>query len=255
MYGWRARIGHVIPSILDQTFEFNKLLPDGVVMVYTCLGVQDHVQEEFDRAFAKLEDATSALARERSDAIIAGGSPVLDVRGIEDTELIAHLESLTGGVPVNTTRRAAEEAMRSLGMRRIVVATPWKDEINRHTEAALARKNFEVLAIDGLQIGPTVDIAFLPEYAGYRLAREVFRRAPDADGIYIPCARFEVVSRIEALEAELHVPVVTSIQAMVWWGLRRIGFREPIEGYGRLMREVDYRVETSISGGDRAAAR
>ncbi len=238
MYGWRGRIGHTMPSILDNDSEWNAILPEGVVMVFATLGVQDHVPEEFDRAAAKYEDAVHALAREKAGAIIMGGSPVLEYKNAksEDKSWSDKLTKATG-VPCTTTRQASNEAMRALGIKRVVVATPWKDELNQRTKTSLEDADFKVLGIEGLQIGPTVDIAMLPEYANYRLAREVFARHPKADGILIPCARFPSVKNIEKLEHDCGVPVVTSTQAMIWWGLRKLNLREPIRGFGRLLEE------------------
>jgi maleate cis-trans isomerase len=42
---------------------------------------------------------------------------------------------------------------------------------------------------------------------------------------------------IEALEADLGIPVVTSNQASLWAALRAAGIQARLEGYGRLMRE------------------
>jgi maleate isomerase len=227
-----------MPSILDNDSEWNVILPEGVVMVFATLGVQDHIPEEFDRAAEKFEAAVHALAREKAGAIIMGGSPVLEYKNVksEDQALSDKLTKATG-VPCTTTRQAANEAMRALGIKRIVVATPWKDELNRRTKTSLEGAGFEVLRIEGLQIGPTVEIAMLPDYANYHLAREVFEKHPEADGILIPCARFPSVKNIEKLEHDCRVPVVTSTQAMIWWGLRKLNLREPIRGFGRLLEE------------------
>ena len=238
MYGWRGRIGHIMPSILDNDSEWNAILPEGVVMVYATLGVLDHTPEEFNKVLEKYETAVHALAREKAGAIIMGGSPVLEYKNVEgeDEDLNNKLTESTG-VPCTTTRQASNEAMRELGLKRIIVVTPWKDELNQRTKTSLIDAGFEVLCIEGLQIGPTVQIAELPPYANYRLAHDVFSKHPEAEGILIPCARFPSVNNIEKLERDLGVPVVTSTQAMIWWGLRKINLRAPISGFGRLLEE------------------
>ena len=40
---------------------------------------------------------------------------------------------------------------------------------------------------------------------------------------------------IEALEAELGMPVITSNQVMAWHVLRRLGLQDQPQGFGRLM--------------------
>ena len=43
------------------------------------------------------------------------------------------------------------------------------------------------------------------------------------------------VEVIDAIEQKVGKPVATSIQAMFWQSLRRVGYGEPIYGYGRLL--------------------
>jgi maleate isomerase len=52
--------------------------------------------------------------------------------------------------------------------------------------------------------------------------------------MYIPCARFPVVSSIERIEADAGIPIVTSTQAMIWWGMRTIGIPDDVPGFGKL---------------------
>ena len=237
MHGWRGKIGHVKPSILDNYSEWAAILPDGVVMVINILGVQDHTAQEFDAALERIESTALTLSREKAGVIIVGGSPVLEYQEEKgDKILIDRLEKSTG-VPCSTTRQVAIDAMRALGIKRVAVATPWKDNLNENTKRSLEHVGFEVLRIEGLQIGPTVEISELPSYAGYRLARDTFIKAPEAEGIYIPCARWQVVNSIQKLESDLGVPVVTSVQAMIWFGLKVLNIRTPIHGFGRLLEE------------------
>jgi len=44
------------------------------------------------------------------------------------------------------------------------------------------------------------------------------------------------VAVIQPLEQDLEVPVVTSMQAMAWAGLRLAGIKTEVTGYGRLFR-------------------
>jgi maleate cis-trans isomerase len=44
-----------------------------------------------------------------------------------------------------------------------------------------------------------------------------------------------IAASIETIERDTGLPVVTSTQAMTWWGLRSIGVEDPIEGFGKLL--------------------
>jgi maleate isomerase len=59
---------------------------------------------------------------------------------------------------------------------------------------------------------------------------------PTADGVLIGGTGFRCVAIIEALEKELGRPVVTANQASLWRCLQHAGVKDPVEGYGRLLR-------------------
>jgi maleate isomerase len=42
---------------------------------------------------------------------------------------------------------------------------------------------------------------------------------------------------LELLEQDLGKPAISSMQACLWHALRLAGIREPIHGFGRLLRE------------------
>ena len=46
------------------------------------------------------------------------------------------------------------------------------------------------------------------------------------------------VAAIQPLEEDLNVPLVTSMQAMAWAGLKLAGVKAEITGYGRLFQHV-----------------
>jgi maleate isomerase len=46
------------------------------------------------------------------------------------------------------------------------------------------------------------------------------------------------VEVLEQLEHDLRKPVISSVQASLWQALRLAGVRQPIRGFGRVLREV-----------------
>jgi maleate isomerase len=60
---------------------------------------------------------------------------------------------------------------------------------------------------------------------------------PRSDGIAVACLNFRSHPIIDALEARIGKPVVTSTQAVLWHLLRLAGVNTPIHGFGRLLRE------------------
>jgi len=237
MYGWRARIGIVFPSRGDSfIYEFYQIVPKGVVLVPSIIGLFNLTKEELSAAILEYRTAALDLAKVGVNAIALTGSPLFQLQGFgSDLEMIQEVEKETG-IPTLTSVTAEVEAMRYLKMNKLVIATPFRDEVNERNAAWYRKAGFEVLKIKGLGIEKNSEIARLPFYAPYQLARETFLETPGAEGIYIACPRWGTVEIIEKLEQDLGIPVVTSSQATIWMALRKANVREPIQGYGRLMR-------------------
>jgi maleate cis-trans isomerase len=68
-------------------------------------------------------------------------------------------------------------------------------------------------------------------------SRQVKQEHPEADCIHLASAHWAIAHAIDQIEAELGVSVMTSQQAIVWKALRTAGITEPINGFGRLLRE------------------
>ncbi len=239
MYGWRGRIGHVSPALHDiQGQEFQQLLPPGIMSVTTTLNVQSLVEEEFDRVFAIMEQRAVALAREEVGAIIIGGEPIFSFKGFGSHQQIVDAVYAKTGIPTSTTISASMEAFQTLGIKRLAVVTPYVAARNEALRNYLENSGFEVLAAQGLGLTRNVDFTRLPFSASYQLAVEVFRKAKTAEGIYISCPRWPVVGNIAPLERDLQVPVVSSTQAVAWFGLKSLGIKEQIKGFGTLLERL-----------------
>lgn len=70
----------------------------------------------------------------------------------------------------------------------------------------------------------------------YQLAREA--DTPGAEAVLLSGTGLPTIDVLERLEHDLGKPVISSMQASLWQSLRLAGIREPIQGFGRLLREV-----------------
>ena len=241
MYGWRGRIGHVSPALHDtQGLESDQMLPEGVMMVTTTLNVQNLVAAEFERAYAAMEQGALALAREEVGAIIIGGDPIFCMKGLGSHQKMIDAVYSKTNIPTSTTLSASMDGLRSMGVQKLVIATPFVAERDEALVRYMEGSGFEVLAIKGLGITRNLDLTRVPFYAPYQLGLEVFRQTKGAEGIYFPCSRWPVAGSIDPLERDLGIPVVTNVQATVWFGLKSMGIKEPIMGYGALLENLSY---------------
>ncbi|MFC1816165.1 hypothetical protein ACFL0M_09535 [Thermodesulfobacteriota bacterium] len=236
MIGWRARIGYISPANAEcSVYEFYKIIPEGVSLVTTCLSIKDLVPEELEAALRKVDAAAMDLARSEVDFIVLGGTPPGALKGVgSDRELIARIEKATQ-IPAVLKITASVEAFRHLKAQRISVTTPFEEPNNQKIKKFLEDSGFSVANIQGLGIRRNMDIARLPDYAPYQLARKTVLANPETDAIYIPCSQWRPSFCVDQLEKDFGVPVVTSNLSMIWHVFSALKLRGAIKGFGKLL--------------------
>ncbi len=239
MYGWRGRVGLISPSRGDTLiYEFCKMAPDGVVPVPATLGVQRLTKDQLSAVLDRYEAAVRELVYEECDVINLGGTPPVTSGPPGTEERLLERARAVAGVPVFSHVQAEAEAIRIAGMSRVVVVAPYTHELTAKIQAYLRSKGINVVAIKSLGIERNVEMAKLPVYASYRLAREAYQGHPDADGVHLTCPRWATVVNLQLLEQDLGVPVTSSSQAITFGALWRIGIRDRITGFGSLLEKL-----------------
>ncbi|MBI4329766.1 MAG: hypothetical protein HY673_00620 [Chloroflexi bacterium] len=234
--GWRGRLGWISPAVPSSisVLDFHSVIPEGVELKICNLGITSHSEKEVDLALAKLEDAARRLAFAGAQFISVEGTPLVSLKGFGfDKEIIGRLREITG-VPVTTSLTATVDALKALKLKKLVMASPLTHQFDERVKTFLERSGFEVIHVKSLNITYNRDVHLLPRNRAYMVAKEAFAEAPGAEGIYIPCGAWCPPWCIALIEADLGVPAVHSRQATTWVGLRALGVREPVKGWGRL---------------------
>jgi len=238
MYGWRARIGRISPS--PETVgaaEWGRSMPEGVCFIETRTLIQDVTVPGLSEMVKQVERAARELASAEVDLILQAGTAAAFFRGIGyDAELIQRITEATG-VQATTTLTAVMDALRTLGIQRLAVATSYLPEIDAKLVEVLHESGVKVSGVRGMGLRRSIDMGKVFPEATYRLAREVLETAPDADGILISCGNLRTFEIIGTLEADVGLPVVTSNQAGLWQALRTLGIKDKLPGLGRLLLE------------------
>lgn len=239
MLGWRAKLGLLVPSgnqVIEP--ELNRVAPEGVA--FYCTRITNHLDtpDELTAMREEVPAAARLLAHAEVHAMAFGctGGSLLHGLGYDQT-IVQAMEQASGSIPATTTSTAVIQAVRHLGIRRLVVVTPYKPWLNDRVAAFLAQSGFEVVRIAGMERLDTVtELSSVPPQAVYAFARRVAAGA-EIDGLFISCTSFRTAGAIDALEQDLGVPVVSSNQATFWALLRLAGVRAQVQGFGRLLRE------------------
>ena len=184
--------------------------------------------------------AVGGLASAKVDSVAYCCTVSGALRGMEkDREFCEKMED-QWGIPITSTILAVTEALQHLGLKKIVVSTPY----HVAERAYLKEAGIEALTMQGM--GPTTAEGFaaVPPQEIFDFSMNAWKDyADEADGLFISCMNYDGMAAAQALEDKIGKPVVTSHSATLWRVLSQAGQTEPLYGYGRLLAEprVDLR--------------
>ena len=233
-YGLRLRIGLLVPSS-NTTMEpdFYGMAPEGVSVHTARMRLDEVTPDGLIRMADDAEKGTALLATAGVDVIVYGCTTGSLVGGVEwEESLVMGIHENTGVRAVSTSG-AVVEALRALSARRVGVATPYTDVLNRLETEFLEDHGFQVAAIEGLGLVNNLEIGRVERGVIEGLVEAV---AGEADTIFVSCTNLPALNLIDGLERRHGRPVVTSNQASLWAALRDSGVKE-ITGYGELLRD------------------
>ena len=232
----RGKLGFVLLAT-EQTVQGDmiRICPQGVGVHFTRVQNPDVITNETLAAIApELTRASATLLPDGTLDVVSygctSGSLVLGQERVE--------ELLTAGNPnakPSSIIAAVLRALNAIGAKKIVVATPYLDEINTAERDYMAERGFDILDIQGLNLERDSDMVRVAPAFLRDMAAGIDR--PDADAIFISCGALRSVDIIEELEALTGKPVITSNQALAWDALRLAGIQDKIPGFGRLLRD------------------
>ncbi|MGE0845694.1 MAG: hypothetical protein AB7L41_05450 [Flavobacteriaceae bacterium] len=229
----RAKLGFVVLA-MEQTVEDDvyKLVPPGVGVHFSRVPMSNDATLDTLRQMAGGIEGAAGLLLPDDDLDACCFTCNCGVMVIGEEPVMASLKRAKPEAEPTTVMTGVVRALRAVGAKRIVVGTPYLDEVNTHVRAFLASKGFDIADIQGLNLRTnkeidTVEPEFLLEF-GASIDR------PDADALFICCGALRSLDIVDALEKRIGKPVIVSNQAMMWDCLRRAGIDDVIEGYGRL---------------------
>ncbi len=232
----RAKIGF-LNLATEQTVESDMmgLAPAGVGIHFTRAAIPDEITAENLAGMVDgLAPAAALLAPNAALDVICyactSGSVVMG----EDVVRAELAKGYPTAIPT-TLVSGVFAALDALRAKRVVVATPYLDEVNRIEADYMVERGYDVLDIQGLNI--TLDSEMVRVAPSYIRDFAISVDRPDADAIFVSCGALRTVEVIDEIEAATGKPCVSSNQAMLWHCLRLAGIDDTIDGLGRLFRE------------------
>ena len=229
----RARLGFILMSTdLAAEADFFAMAPEGVAVHITRLKTDDYTTNEtLARHIDYMADAASRIQPDTRPEVISysctSGSIVIGEERV--------MQEIVKGAPWAKPMcivTGVLDALRELDARRIVVGTPYLDEINTAEAEYLTARGVGILDIQGLNLTTGIEFGRVTPAYWKEFALAIDR--PEADAIFLSCGGIRALEVVEEIEQAAGKPVVTSNQAQFWSCLRRAGIDDRIAGFGHL---------------------
>jgi arylmalonate decarboxylase len=228
-------IGLVVPFAHDEVPIEGLTMYPGVTFVPKGVGVRALTPEGYDPAMAAILPAAEHLASQGVDAIMVIGTSLTFYKGYEAHEALLEKLRAATGLPVSTMSAAVVDGLRSVGAKRIAVATAYADEVNRRLRDFLTASGFEVASLEAFGLTEFGGPGKKSEAEIIDLGLMACETARDPEGLLISCGGLLTLNCAVPIETRVDVPVVTSTQAAFWSALRLAGLDAGLSGYGRML--------------------
>jgi maleate isomerase len=239
VYGWRARIGLILPmdnAVIEP--EYYGLGLHGVSFHAVRMDTTERTQMPI-RGVALSEQFKEVGA----NAVGYACAETSFLQGVDGNAWIEQQIEARSGLPAVTASGAMVQALAALGVSRVALVAPYP--------AARTAVMTQFLARQGVAVTRSVSRDFnegtgearewyqtnlQPASVAYQMARAAVD--PSAQAVVIAATNFRSLEIIERLEADLGLPVVTSNQAILWSVLRKLGLRDAPAHLGRLFSQA-----------------
>jgi maleate isomerase len=239
--GPRARIGLIIPSVNRMTEpQFNHYAPDGLGILVARGRVAGFGDKTVAELTGEITHAAGTLADAAPDLIVFHCTHTSMKEGADGEARIIDLIRRTTGIEALSTSSLVNDALRALGIKKLVVLSPYMS--NANIIDYLTAAGFTVVKDVALKCTRSADFEAITPQRWLELALE--NDMAEADGIFLSCTNTTQIEAIAAIEAALGKPVVNSNQAVLWGCLKRLKGKlgdetAPPRNLGRLMNELD----------------
>jgi len=231
MYGWRGKIGLIVPSPNTVAeVEVNKLLPFGI-FAYTsrCFYPETNDVKEKYEFYQKIEkplfEATDRISSIKPDLIVWACTLGSLLQGPNcDIEISKKIEEISGYPAISTTTSVIRY-IRYFNFKKILLITPYSEFFTNALKKYLLNEivdlkisdTYSEEIIEGISKG-----SYFPEII-YQKIIKIINNHKKIDAIFISCTNWPTLKIIKILEKDTGIKTFSSITATVWYALKKMG--------------------------------
>jgi maleate cis-trans isomerase len=249
MYGWRGRIGLLVPSInTTMETEFWRIAPEGVsVHSARIAGGRHGTPEELRSMENASKKAAEEVAMVEPDVVVYGCTSGSFFEGPEWNKKISEQLSAITKAPTVTTAGGMAACLTAGGHRKVDVVTPYVELTNERLKQFLKAHGIDVARLGTFDMLDMFDHAKVQPEEIYAKVKEI--TTPEAEAVFIACTQLRALEVLDLLERDLGKPVYSAVQASAWQAYEAMGVDPRITKCGSLLRKL------SESGAQKAPLR
>lgn len=225
-------VGLIIPSGNRLTEpQFNAYLPSGIGVHVTRLRMTGKFRKPLAELKRPLTEAAEALSDVNPGVIVFHCTANSMESGLAHEKALVEIIQQASGCPTITTAQAITQAFDRLGIKKLVLISPYVKATNQLEVNYLTETGYTVLHEVGLGLEPHAYSMVTPQ-EWQNIVKENIRA--DSDGYFLSCTNTRMIEAIDDLERDLNKPVINSNQATMWACLKKLGIGHTDKKLGRL---------------------
>ncbi len=238
MYGWRGRMGLLVPSInTTMETEFWRIAPAGVsVHTARIAGGRHGTPEELRGMESASKQAAAEVAMVEPDVVVYGCTSGSFFEGPEWNRRICEQLTAIARAPTVTTAGAMADCLVAGGYKKVDVVTPYVEVTNERLKQFLRTFGIEVVTLGTFDMLDMFDHAKIEPGEIYRKVREI--TTPKAEAVFVACTQLRAMEVLDSLERDLGKPVYSAVQASAWAAYQAMGVDPRITDCGSLLRKL-----------------
>ena len=211
------------------------LFPSGVNFIGNGVGLPGGMTiEGYEEAIPRVLPRAKELADKGANVVSVFGSSLTFYKGAKFHEdLIAQVAKATGK-KATTQSNGLLDGLRTANAHRVAVAAAYTDTVTERLKIFLQEYGFEVTSAKGL------GYTNIPEGAAthdilFKLSTDAYSTSKKADALVVSCGALKTLDLIVPVEDVIKVPVISSTPHGLWHGVKLLGVKARVQGYGMVM--------------------
>jgi arylmalonate decarboxylase len=231
-------LGLILPVAGGAPAEALAMYPSGVRFVTEALAQPGDAPltgtlATYERLQNRIGPAARALRERGAEAIVLLATSVTFYKGAAHNQRLIDSIRSANRLPATTMSSAIVDGLRSVGARRLAVASGYTDVVGTQFGGFLQESGFQVVAMKGLGLLNPRESPAATELEAFAL--DVFRSASGADALVLAFASTRTLELIAPLEKRCGVPVVSARPHAFWSGVRLLGLAGTVQGFGTVL--------------------